>query len=193
MRPWLFAFALLHLSACTYRIPPNFEPARHVVFIDEDGGMREAFDTAQVRISGRPSGEVLADTVARRTVGELMERVRVSGRDTITLYVHGGLINHARARADAGALGAELEKSGHFPLFIAWEAGWFPTLADHIKGVRQGQEWSAIGGWLSAPFIVLADVGRGIVRAPLTIFQQAADYCATWHGVFADRHSSPAR
>lgn len=186
MRRWLLPFIALQVTACVHRIPPNFEPARHVVFVDEDGGMREARDTAQVRITGKPSGPVLDDSVARRSIGELMQRIRESGSDTITFYIHGGLVDHARARSDAGALGAALQTDGHFPLFIAWESGWFPTLADHLKGVRQGQEWSPIGGWLSSPFIVLADLGRGIVRAPLTIVEQAADYCATWHGVFAD-------
>jgi pimeloyl-ACP methyl ester carboxylesterase len=169
-----------------YRIRPGFEPAHHMIFVDEDGGMRAANDTMQVRLTGSVSGPLLDDSTARRTVGELMTRLRESGRDTVTLYFHGGLVNHPRARTHGAAIGAALERDGHFPLFVAWEAGWFPTFADHVKSVRQGQEWAPLAGWLSAPFIVTADLGRAIARAPLGMVQQAADYCATWLGTFSD-------
>ncbi len=172
-------------TAC-YRIRPGFEPALHMVYVDEDGGMRKAHDTAAVRLTGRYTGEVFDDSTARRSVGELMTRIRESGRDTITLYFHGGLVTYGRARKDATALGFALQNDGHFPVFVAWESGWFPTFVDHVKSVRQGQEWAPVAGWLSAPFIITADLGRAVARAPLGILQQAADYCATWRGALSD-------
>lgn len=177
---------LLVMSAACYRIPAGFDPGPHTVYVDEDGGMRASHDTAAVRQTGRYAGDVLDDSTARQAVGVLMQRLRASGRDTITLYVHGGLVTYGRARADAARLGAALERDGHFPLFVAWESGWFPTLADHVKSVRQGQEWAPVAGWLSAPLIIAADLGRAVARAPLGMLQQAADYCATWRGALSD-------
>jgi pimeloyl-ACP methyl ester carboxylesterase len=178
--------ALLLLGAACYRIPAGFDPGPHIVYVDEDGGMRASHDTAQVRLTGRYAGDVLDDSSARRAVGVLMQRIRESGQDTITLYVHGGLVTYGRARADAARLGTVLQRDGHFPLFVAWESGWFPTFADHVKSVRQGQEWAPVMGWLTAPLIIAADLGRAVARAPLGIFQQAADYCATWRGALSD-------
>lgn len=176
---------LLAGTAC-YRIKPGFEPARHLVYVDEDGGMRAAHDTTQVRLTGNFAGEVLSDSAARASVGALMGRIRASGRDTITVYFHGGLVAYGRARTDGAALGRALDEAGHYPVFVAWESGWFPTFADHVKSVRQGQEWAPLAGWLSSPFIILADLGRVVARAPLGVLQQAADYCATWRGTFSD-------
>ncbi len=186
VRPSLLVALLAIATSACYRIAPGFDPSRHMIFVDEDGGMRRAHDTTEARTTGDLTGPVLPDTAARESVGALMQRIRESGSDTVTVYFHGGLVSYPRARKDASEMGVELQRAGHFPVFVAWESGWFQTLADHVKGVRQGQEWSPLAGWLSSPFIVAADLGRGIARAPLGMLQQAADYCATWHGALSD-------
>ncbi|MBK8250014.1 MAG: hypothetical protein IPK85_21875 [Gemmatimonadetes bacterium] len=177
--------ALVGSTAC-YSIGPGFDPARHLIYVDGDGGMRRALDTAETRGTWRVTGEVLDDSSARQVVGTLMENLRASAHDTITVYFHGGLVTNHSARVDAAALGAQLEREGHFPLFVGWDSGWLPTLGDHVTSVRQGQVWSPLAGWLSAPFIIAADLGRAVTRAPLGMLQQAADYCATWRGALSD-------
>jgi pimeloyl-ACP methyl ester carboxylesterase len=176
---------LVSSTAC-YRIGPGFDPAHHLIYVDGDGGMRRAYDTTEARVTGNVAGEVLEDSSARQAIGALMEHLRESGSDTITLYFHGGLVTNPGARADAAALGAELEREGHYPLFVGWQSGWLPTFGDHITSVRQGQVWSPLAGWLSAPLIIVADLGRSVARAPLGMLQQAADYCTTWRGALSD-------
>lgn len=178
---------LLANGACFASIQTGYEVADHALFVGEDGEGLWPLDSVAARAANRPAAGEMPKAQLEREVARLIDRMDRSPLDTVTLFIHGGLVSHRGGYEKAVRLGPALERDGHYPLFIIWEAGWGPTLADHLKSVRRGQEWKAGWGWATSPFIVLADLGQGYGRAPMGMLQQAGDYCARMNALlFAD-------
>lgn len=56
----------------------------------------------------------------------------------------------------------------YYPILVNWESGMLDPYADHLFRIRQGKEAPVLGP-LSAPFYLLADVGRAVFRYPVTM------------------------
>jgi len=69
------------------------------------------------------------------------------------------------------------EDTGAYPIFINWQSSLFPSYWDHLVHIRQGENWnegnwSSLGGYLTAPFVLAADLTRAVVRLPAVTFFQ---------------------
>jgi hypothetical protein len=59
------------------------------------------------------------------------------------------------------------EETPYYPIFINWQSSLRSSYFDHLLYVRQGEKWPWYTGWLTAPVVLAADIGRSILRAPL--------------------------
>jgi len=72
--------------------------------------------------------------------------------------------------------------SGYFPIFINWRSGLWTSYGEHLVATRQGERWNPVLGWGTSPFVLLADVGRGVFRAPMVWFQSGRNGLASYRG-----------
>lgn len=160
-----------------------FRAEAHAVYIHADGSAREALTPAEIAASGEVVGRRLSHLEGERQLGRLMDAVRRSDRDTIVIYVHGGRISYEKGRERVLARGAALDSAGYYPIFINWNSSGLSSLWWHLFRMRQGLDWGPVRGTLSAPFMVVGAVGRGVSRAPFNAMQQLADYCRVLGGM----------
>ncbi len=102
-----------------------------------------------------------------------------SDKVKILFFVHGGLNTQVGSleRIIAKGFDPKREKetlhqlimadTPFYPIFINWQSSLRSSYLDHLLYVRQGEKWSPLAGWLTAPVVLAVDVGRSILRAPL--------------------------
>ncbi len=101
-------------------------------------------------------------------VQNIIKNIENSGRDSILIYVHGGMKNLKESVAETREQVLIIEgSSGYYPLYINWESSMMDAYFEQLVYIRQGK-YSPTMGPISAPFYLLADFGRAIVRAPIT-------------------------
>jgi alpha/beta hydrolase family protein len=86
----------------------------------------------------------------------------------VIVYIHGGLNNIDGAIAKSAMLADRLDVDGKFFIGICWNSNLMPTYDQHLLAVREGlhQKEKAI---VTAPAMLLADVGGSVVRLPLNL------------------------
>ena len=102
-----------------------------------------------------------------------IEVQRTNGITNILFFLQGGLndLEHGIQRAET--LSDAILTNEHrpaYPIFIAWDASFTATYADHLYRVRRGR--ADRYGKFTAPFYLLGDVGRMIFRAPVRLSLQ---------------------
>lgn len=93
-----------------------------------------------------------------------------AGRDLrIVVFVHGGLNSYSNSKERLeNFLRLGMLRDGFYPILVVWNSGFFDSYAEHLVSIRQG-EIRPILGKITAPVVFLADIGRGLVRLPLTL------------------------
>src|SRR6266705_2994708 len=92
----------------------------------------------------------------------------------VMIFIHGGMnvSSQATERAISLLRSKEIEKSGYYPFFICWDSPFYGDW-EQVLWVRAGRtERFGRGGFYAiatAPFQILADVGRAITRLPVEI------------------------
>ena len=86
----------------------------------------------------------------------------------VIVYIHGGLNNIDGAIAKSAMLADRLDVEDKFFIGICWNSNLMPTYDQHLLAVREGlhQKGKAI---VTAPAMLLADVGGSVVRLPLNL------------------------
>ena len=92
----------------------------------------------------------------------------------IFIFVHGGLNSRVDSFERATNLWRKLQanKPGYYPIFINWDSGLMSSYWEHLHRVRQGQV-VGLSGAFSAPLYLLADLGRGVTRAPVVFYHNS--------------------
>ena len=148
------------------RWPSAVLPEAHVVAVNERG---ETVDPARWP-------KVVSPERFEQQLDRMFQRMDAwhAGRDEgtaakprkILIFVHGGLttpqdgLGHACWRYD------DILEAGYYPIFIVWNPELWSSWGEHVWFVRQG-EYRRTSPHLG-PFIVLADLGRALLRAPVT-------------------------
>jgi pimeloyl-ACP methyl ester carboxylesterase len=193
---WLVLSALLLLAGGCYRhgmraLTVSESPImQHAIFVDNDG--RPLFPSTTGRARSTP-GKIVEvtddtvivgpDTVYERYVGNIMAGIRADSArrgkaPRLLLRIHGGL-NSLDESLDATmkmttSIMAD-SATNYYPLFINWESGLMSAYGEHLFFLRSGRSYSARSlAPLAFPFYLAADLGAGIVRAPLTMAKQFA-------------------
>lgn len=88
------------------------------------------------------------------------------GRRQILIFTHGGMNLRKGAIERAFRLTPKLE-GNYYPIFIAWNSEPFSCYGEHLLRIRQGQHRNWAYTLPTLPFYLLADISRGICRAPV--------------------------
>jgi hypothetical protein len=100
----------------------------------------------------------------------------------VLIFVHGGLNTLSESIERALTLQGKIRKDkqhAYFPIFINWESSLTSSYLDYVLNIRQGRDrsgsrhpYDVLSRWLLAPYLLAEGVVRGIVRAPLTWWNQ---------------------
>ena len=91
-----------------------------------------------------------------------------NGRRKVLIFTHGGMNRRKDAVVRAATIAPKLHKEDkYYPIFIAWNSEPFSCYGEHLLRVRQGQKRDPIYGFLTSPFYFIADLARGVSRAPV--------------------------
>lgn len=99
---------------------------------------------------------------------KITDALKLSGKKKVLIYIHGGLNSLSKSTRRVGQKYLQVLADEHyFPIFINWDSGFTESYFEHLFYVRQGQD-APVTGPLTSPFYAIYDVGRSIVRAPIT-------------------------
>lgn len=101
-------------------------------------------------------------------------------KNKMVIYIHGGLGMPQNGLDKAKELTKPIyddykDDKGYNPVFIDWRSGPFTTYWEHLIHNRQGENWHGFG-FLTAPLILVEDLGRGLSRAPMVWWYVAHNY-----------------
>lgn len=106
------------------------------------------------------------------------------------VYIHGGLNTPSNHIDKANQLVSIIEATGYKPIFVDWRSGLITTYTEHLLFDRQGEYWP-IAGPLTAPFILLNDLGRGIYKIPTDLWELFSNFSKS-HILGSDKAPSEA-
>lgn len=210
-RGFCIVVALAALCGCTNMRMDV--PVRHVVMFNEDGRLLDPTGTvgcqeppalcqgqhlsiipyAELREDQRQAyvDEVLAGLkdaprgperkVAGQGEGDGGQAGGVPKR-RLLVFVHGGLNTQKATVERVVALTGSITEAKYHPLFVNWRSSLISSYFDHAFFIRQGEQSNVIGP-LTAPFVIAADIGRAVVRAPLVWGSQLQGGVQTWPGL----------
>lgn len=91
------------------------------------------------------------------------------------VYIHGGLNTPNNHVDKANELVPIIESTGYKPIFIDWRSGLITTYSEHLFFDRQGEYWP-IAGPLTSPFVFITDIGKGVYRLPIDIWELFSNF-----------------
>lgn len=93
-------------------------------------------------------------------------------KNRILIYVNGGMNPQNEVMEQAAHQIPCMKRAGYFPIFMIWRTGGLETYGEQVASVRNGELQENPITYSTAPLHVIADVGSGIVRSPLTFINQ---------------------
>lgn len=170
---------LLLLTGCQQVVQKN-----HILTVNEYG---EAYDPGTCNSIGMncdplpESLECHLDTLLDTPntegckISKYLEKKGNQKTNQLVIYIHGGL-NTPSAQIDkANELIPIIEATGFKPIFIDWRSGLITSYRDHLLFERQGEFWP-FAGPLTSPFVLLADLGRGVTRLPIDLWEAVSNF-----------------
>lgn len=107
----------------------------------------------------------------------------INGKKQLLLFIHGGMNTQRGTIERVEKLNESIRNSitneeGYYPIFINWQSSLFSSYYDHLLHLRKG--WDRYEyGIPGAPFYLLTDLTRSIVRAPIVwSFLLWSDICS---------------
>lgn len=97
--------------------------------------------------------------------------IRENKKPKLMFFVHGGLVTPEYAIESASRDLKQIQKDGYYPIFVAWDAGFFNSYCEDLVEVRRG-EHRPFEGPLTAPFIFTYQLVRGVAHAPILWVEQ---------------------
>ncbi len=173
---------------------------RHTIMANPEGQLVSVRDHT-TPLSAQESKELM--TSISNELKEYVEASDGSQPVKVLFFIHGGLNQSKQSILRAGCwthaimTNADelpdckkarptgepaLDTDGYFPIFVNWRSWLASTYAEHLVATRQGERWNAALGWGTAPFVLFADLGRAITRAPLVWIQQGRSGLDTYRG-----------
>lgn len=125
--------------------------------------------------SGRPENPLTGHQYAFGEYSSHIKNLCNGNGKTLLIYIHGGLNTESSANKRADRITAAMYEDGYQPVFINWKSGFITTYREHLFHDRQGEYWR-FWGYPSSPFILLEDLGRGIIKTPMVWWYQSNDF-----------------
>jgi pimeloyl-ACP methyl ester carboxylesterase len=155
------------LLICTLLLTGCLRPldrtlALHTMPITAEGRLA----TKQVPGPREPAEPRMAHYNAERAHAAWIARTfRESGKHTLLLYLHGGLVSLRASAAESQKLMPRMERDGYFPVFVNWDTGFMKSYGGHL--VRKPNGYPGKGAApLLAPFRLVLDLVEGVALIP---------------------------
>jgi len=162
--------SIAFLAGCATEPLETFK--RHAMTITGDGDILAPNAGTELLPSAGSQLTPLHEEQFAAYVDEMFTAVRGDERaKNLLIFVHGGLntISSSTGRSNALIEAFNRKELGdYYPLQINWDSGFFNTYKERLFKIRQGESKPLIAV-ASSPFYLSADLGRGIVRAPIDI------------------------
>lgn len=185
--------ALLLLAVVTGCSSPTCNFPTHIVIVDKEGILRDRYSGARVTPVSTKKGKKGKQPGAREYrerlpnnlkqagkpteyFGDIWDDIEKQGHTNIVIFIQGGLNSEKNGIERANETTEEILKDSAYPIFIAWNANLGSAYWEHLVLVHRGKTDPATAIPLS-PLTLLADLGRLISRAPISLLEQ------TWAGV----------
>lgn len=169
---WLAAVPLIAGCAAHLPVNPPEVIARHAVFINQPGR------PLLLRTDGPPGRlpklrrKAMTPEEYDASLDAIVAGVRndPSHRKHVLIRIHGGLNGLGNSISSTDSLIDALRNTNDYPIAINWESSWWKSYCDHLLWVRHGHRYN---GWgiFGVPAVLVTDVGRGVVRAPVTTYR----------------------
>ena len=190
MKPIPMLCVTLLLGACsttTLNLHPEFN--RHALVITGDGQLQaisspppvadQAAVSATATYTAQLSPMAWKDVAPRlkaffEDIGrqiDAQEGGHNGAARKLLLFFHGGLnaLTDSAARTNRLiCLSTTQSMQDFYPVTVNWDSGLWQSYGEHLFSTRQGQPQPVVAV-LTSPAYLLADLGRGVVRAPIAI------------------------
>lgn len=152
------------------------QPARfHTIYIDGYGSLLDPKTKKPVATTSDPKTIQAEEALyANAILADFKKHKSVDKDLKLVLFIHGGLNEFEAATRRASKYTDLMMKDHLYPVFIGWDSGFMTNYWDHLVKIRKGLNRPILGP-ISAPFVLLEDVGRSIVRIPSSMFKEVTD------------------
>ena len=164
---------ILLLSACSSLTISKFSSER-MVAINSDGSPA-LYDLKT------PSGKIVKkdEYSYEQQLNSIISGIKKSGRKKILLYAFGGMNTLDSTVERTEEMSKTIyEESDYYPILVNWESSLADSYFDHLLYIRRGVKSYSYGPVL-APFYLLGDLGRAVLRLPINLVLQT-------NGLFRD-------
>ena len=144
---------------------------QYVIAAADDGRPLRPFvagNYKKPRIWTKPMSSEEMDAYLDEMMKQIDRRpVNSDGTRDVVIFIHGGMNQRNGAIERAARLAKEFIENRQYPIFIAWNSAPLSCYGEHMFLVRQGQRRSLLQTIPTSPFYFLADLTRGVSRAPV--------------------------
>jgi pimeloyl-ACP methyl ester carboxylesterase len=152
-------------------------PRQHVVLVNRSG--KSMFpEGPRARKVEEPDDFVDHLRSITNAIANCTDCVGGDGAKRILIFVHGGLNTYNQSLERVKERIPRISAAGYYPLFINWNSGLVSSYREHLLITRQGRV-ERVWGPVTAPFYLVADLGRAITRAPVVWYYQLTSDATT--------------
>jgi len=140
----------------------------HVFLVDEEGRYRDPAKMWNLLSSGekptpmRPQIEAISNSLTAFAATNNQPDRRV------VVFVHGGMNPYSDGYERLKRLTTNMLGDNCYPIFIVWNSGLPSSYWEHLTLIRQGERRPYFGR-ITAPFMFVVDLTRGIARLPMIL------------------------
>jgi hypothetical protein len=158
----LLVFLATFIAGC---VTPHSSYRGNVLALDERGDVRNLSTGQSCR----------SEICSNQQIERLIKDEEKDKDKPLLIFIHGGLNTDAAAFERADKYVPEMTAAGFHPIFINWKSGFITSYGEHLFHDRQGDYWT-FWGYMSSPFILAQDIGRGVFQAPMVWWYQTNSY-----------------
>jgi pimeloyl-ACP methyl ester carboxylesterase len=168
--PVLASLILLNAACAAGRIETgDARLPQRSIFVEQDGeGMPIHVSTDAESAVEREYPDSLWKDIYDAQLRDIMDEIRAAPQPNgVMLVIHGGLNSLRASRERTERYHQEIYQAGYNPIFVNWRTGALDSYLEQLFWVSEGHK----EGWrpVLAPFYLVAHLGRGLTRAPLTM------------------------
>jgi len=123
----------------------------------------------------------------------IVQQFRKDSNTQVVIYIHGGLVSLKKGLKENKIIVDSMMKDNPhiYPICMNWQSGLPQSYGQHLFQIRQGETHRFWGIW-SSPLFLLHDLGRGLVRLPLSLYLQTANDIngVDWMRILNERRQS---
>ncbi len=177
----LTATCIILLSACATDTAQSIrdqgfcsltvEFSKHAITATPNGVLISPETLSKLAIEGgQKTLATLTPAETRDYIDGIFAEMKQQNKSKILIFVHGGLNKLTTSSENTHQLLVDVTNVSpdYYPISINWNSDGIDDYSEHLFQIRQGEN-RPIRGFLTSPLYLIADLGRGVVRAPIDI------------------------